>query len=42
LKAREALVRRQENTLIGDLREVAERRAPVRVCIAVVSGHGTS
>jgi len=31
---------RRENTVIGNLREVAERLAPGRACISVVSDHG--
>ncbi len=32
--------RRDEKTVIGNLREVAERLAPGRACISVVSDHG--
>ena len=31
---------RRKKTVIGDLREVAERLAPGRACISVVSDHG--
>jgi hypothetical protein len=37
---RRRLVTGQENTVIGNLREVAERLAPGRACISVVPDHG--
>src|SRR5712692_6050266 len=40
LNAGEGVLSSDEKTVIGNLREVAERLAPGRACISVVSDHG--